>query len=323
MATILSDTELKKLFGTVIMDADESCIRPNSYVLRLGSHGAFISTEKEFEIGEKKKKGIRLPPGHSVGITAHEKIDFRHETVEKIFPQCDFHGFLSPTTDLAREGILAPSTQVDAGYRGTLNWTLTNTSGKAAEFVHGEKLFRLTIICLEEGEKPEFPYRGDYQGKEGYVASKRSGAPRGMKSSDWIDAFVEGGPEGKIEDLVNLGYPWNMLGSRLKHVDDQLKTVTDEYAEIKDSIDALDQKVSDIQRNIADTVRNVFRNREDALMLRFFSYLGSSVAGFTGLALFLREFSGIWTFIISNKLSVGVLLMAVCILLVLWTRKRK
>ena len=216
MATILNDTELKKLIGTVIKGGDQSCVRPNSYILRLGSDGTFINTEKEFKINDKK--GIRLVAGHSVGITALETIDFSQDTVKKIFSECDLHGFISPTTDLSREGINAASTQIDAGYKGTLNWTLANTSGKVAEFVHGEKLFRLTIIRLEKGERPEFPYKGDYQDKKGYVSSKRSSAPRGMKKSDWVEAFKDDGPEGKLEELINLGYPWNILGTRLKEL---------------------------------------------------------------------------------------------------------
>ncbi len=76
MATILSDTEIKQLLGTVIVDGDASCIRPNAYVLRLGPVGEFLSTGKEFTIGSKKK-GLRIQPGHSVGVTAHETLDFR------------------------------------------------------------------------------------------------------------------------------------------------------------------------------------------------------------------------------------------------------
>ena len=49
MATILNDIEIKRLLGTVIVDGDSSCIRPNAYVLRLGSAGEFLNTGKEFE----------------------------------------------------------------------------------------------------------------------------------------------------------------------------------------------------------------------------------------------------------------------------------
>ena len=53
MATILSDKELKKLIGSVIIDGDESCIRPNAYILRLGSDGEFKNMNKPFSIGDK------------------------------------------------------------------------------------------------------------------------------------------------------------------------------------------------------------------------------------------------------------------------------
>lgn len=39
MATRLNDAELKKLIGVVIHDGDPNCVRPNSYILRLGAKG--------------------------------------------------------------------------------------------------------------------------------------------------------------------------------------------------------------------------------------------------------------------------------------------
>ena len=319
MATILNDTELKKLFGTVITNAHESCVRPNSYILRLGSHGAFINTEKIFEIGENRKKGIRLNPGYSVGITALEKIDFGHDAVRGVFPECDLHGFISPTTDLSREGLIAPSTQIDAGYKGTLNWTITNTSGKVAEFVYGEKLFRLTVFRLEKGENPKFLYQGDYQEKDGYVSSRRSGAPRGMKESDWVDAFVKDGPEGKIEELIKSGYPWNLLGSRLKHLDDQLKTVTNEYGEIRDSMDNLNKKMADINQTIADTVRGLLDNRDAQLMWKIVG--GFSL--FVGLLLALAANPVTWNLFVNNPGIVGIALIVIGGLTFFISRKKK
>ena len=110
MATILNDKDIKRLCGTVILEGDKSCIRPNSYILRLGPAGEFLNTGKECELGKKNKKGIRIQPGHSVGVTAFETLDFRREAVHKIFANRDLHGLLSPTTDLSREGIVAPTT---------------------------------------------------------------------------------------------------------------------------------------------------------------------------------------------------------------------
>lgn len=317
MATLLNDLELKKLFGTVIKDADENCIRPNSYIIRLGSHGTFINTDKEFKIDTNK--GIRLNPGYSVGIIALEKIDFSPATVGEIFPECALHGFISPTTDLSREGLIAPSTQIDSGYKGTLNWTITNTSGKTAEFVYGEKLFRLTIFRLEKGEKPELPYQGDYQEKDGYVSSKRRGAPRGMKKSDWVDGLVKGGPEDKIEELISSGYPWNILGSRFKWLDDQLKTVTNEYAEIINSIDKLNEKMSGIPQTITATVKDLLRNREATFMLKMITWL----AGLIGALLALTSHPVLWGYIMNNLSIVGFILLAICGLLTIFIAKKQ
>ena len=322
MATILNDKELKKLFGKVIKDADKSCVRPNSYILRLGSNGEFINTREGFKLEENK--GIRLAPGHAVGITALETMDFSHDTVSKIFPECDLHGFLSPTTDLSREGLIAPSTQIDSGYKGTLNWTIMNTSGKTAEFVYGENLFRMTIVRLEKGERPELPYQGDYQEKQGYVPSRRRGAPKGMKESDWKSASVDGGPEEKLEELINSGYPWDILGAGLK-------TVTNKYADIKDSIDGLSKDVSRIKdtilgtKDITDLMEDTLRNQEDRLTDRLTDRLMSQIIkGFVGsiatsvgilsIATSLPKVSG---FIMNNLPILGTISFVVGIVLII------
>lgn len=173
MATILNDIELEKLIGEVIVNGNTDCLRPNSYILRLGAEGEFINTGKPFKLGDKKK-GIRIPPGHSVGVTSFETLNFQRDVIHKIFPGEDFHAFISPTTDLSREGIVVATTQIDAGYHGTPNWTLTNTSSDERRFIFKERLFRLTIFKLEKGETPGNLYTGDYQSKTGYVPSRRA-----------------------------------------------------------------------------------------------------------------------------------------------------
>lgn len=177
MPKLLNDTELRHLTGTVILNGDEASIRPNSYIMRLGEHGEFLNTGKAFELGKQSKKGIKIPPGHSVGVTAYEALDFSRDTVRKLYPAGDLQGLLSPTTDLAREGIGALTTQVDVGYRGTLNWTLTNTSSQERRFVFQERLYGFSVFLLEEGESPEDVYQGHHQEKTGYVPSERSGPP--------------------------------------------------------------------------------------------------------------------------------------------------
>ena len=95
------------------------------FVERLGNSGEFLNCGKEFTLGPKKKGNQGLQPGHSVALTAFETVDFSRETVRKIYPEHDLHAFISPSTDLSREGNCGPpTTQIDAGYHGTLNWRI-------------------------------------------------------------------------------------------------------------------------------------------------------------------------------------------------------
>ena len=306
MAKVLNDVELRRLVDAgVVADGVESSIRPNSYILRLGKHGEFLNTEKEFKL-EKGKRGIKIQAGHSVGVTALETIDFRREAVHALYPDKDLHGILSPTTDLSREGIVAPTTQIDAGYFGTLNWTLTNTSSQERRFVLGERLYRLTVFRLEEGETPNEVYKGYYQERTGFVRSERTGPPAGMKESQWEDAFVAGGPENLLDDLIKSGYPWHLLGSRLKEIDHQFKTVTSEYSEIHDAIQALKADISQIssqQGRTRETVRDVLEELTTALQNRWLIGVGSIGGVLLGLVLtvfsnelalsFVREYGSI------------------------------
>lgn len=308
MAMLLNDIELKRLIGTVIVDGDTTCIRPNAYVLRLGSMGEFLNTGKEFELGPKKK-GLKIQPGHSVAVTAHETLDFRRETVHKIYPEHDLHAIVSPTTDLSREGIVAPTTQVDAGFHGTLNWTFTNTSSEERRFVHKERIYRVTIFKLEPGETPEKLYAGDYQSQTGYVRSRRTGAPVGMKDADWEDGQTKGGPEDMLENLIRSGYPWHILGSRLKEIDRQFKSVTEEYAEIHDSITELNSQVNAVrerQNDTSETVRKVLREEANSLQNRWLIGTGSVVLAFAGIVLSASSSPDLWQFVKNQSVYLGL-----------------
>ena len=265
MATLLSDEDIRKILGTVIKDGDPASVRPNSYVLRLGPAGEYLATGKEFLLGAgaNDKKGIVVPPGQSVALTAVEAIDFRRATVKEHFPDCDLHALISPTTDLQREGVVAPTTQVDAGFEGTLNWTLTNSSSEERRFVYKERLFRLTILKLADGERPAKLYEGAYQGKTGYVRSERSGAPAGMRPKDWEESTTKAGPEVLLEQLIQSGYPWNLLGTRLKAIDDQLQTVTNEYADIQESMERLEGDLRGSIRRLEEDVRDIRKELAD------------------------------------------------------------
>jgi deoxycytidine triphosphate deaminase len=312
MATLLSDAELAKLIGTVLVNGDAACIRPNSYVLRLGSEGEFINTGKDFTLGDRGKKGIKVQPGHSVGVTAFETIDFRRETVRKLYPDHDLHALISPTTDLSREGIVAPTTQVDAGYFGTLNWTLTNTSSEERRFVYGERLFRLTIFKLAPGETPDALYEGDYQSQTGYVRSQRQGAPVGMKTTDWEDAHTKGGPEDLLDNLIKSGYPWHLLGQKLKVIDQQFKSVTEEYSSIHDALGELTGEVGQLrarQNEVSDTVRRVVRDETSSLQNRWLIGAGSLLVGTLGLILSVTSNPAVTAFIMNRGMIIGTILI--------------
>ncbi len=330
MAEILNDIELIKLLGKVIINGEKENIKPNSYVLRCGTYGEFINTNKEFEFSSKKK-GIIVQPGHSVGLTSDETIDFRREIVREIYPDCDLHGVLSPSTDLSREGVVAPTTQVDAGFCGTLNWTLTNTSNLDRRFVHKENIYRLTIFKLQKNESPENLYSGSYQMQEGYVRSRRQGAPVGMRDDEWIDPNKSDSPAKLIDNLINSGYPWNILGQRLKIIDDQFKSVTEEYANIKDLIDKLNYDVRDMSANykelsnkLPEIVRNNLRDEATSLQNRWLIGTGTLIVALIGIILTLLSNESATNYLKANGTWIGLVLIVVsCIALISTTRKRK
>jgi len=317
MATILNDEEILKLFGSVILNGDESSIRPNSYVLRLGAVGEFLNVGKEFTLG-KKKKGLKIPPGHSVALTAHEEIDFTRETVRTIYPDHDLHAFISPTTDLSREGLVAPTTQVDAGYHGTLNWTVTNTSNEERRFVYNERMFRLTILKLEPGETPIKPYEGDYQNKMGYVRSRRKGAPMGMREDEWEDPVVKGSPEALLENLMKSGYPWHALGQKLKMIDEEMKIVTDEYGQIHDSMTKVNNEINTLSRQQQETaislpkyIRSILHDEASALQNRWLVATASMLIVVIGIILAFASNEPAFKCLKENGSWVG-LILAIC-----------
>ncbi len=328
MATILNDAELKKVFGSVIIDGDAASIRPNSYILRLGSEGEFLTASKEFKLGSSKK-GLKIPPGHSVALTALETVDFRPATVEKIYPGCALHAFISPTTDLSREGIVAPATQVDAGYNGTLNWTISNTSSEERRFLLGERLFRLTILKLESGEVPLKFYEGDYQDQTGYVRSQRKGAPVGMRDSEWADSVVDGGPEVLLDNLIKSGYPWHVLGAKLKEIDQQFKIVSDEYGAIHDSLKSLKAEVhtltqdhQSVTQSIPQIIATALTDQTASLQNRWLLASGSMLLAVVGIGVsvissakaveFFKDYGGV----------IGLLMVLVSAITIIVTTRR-
>ena len=131
-----------------------------------------------------------------------------------------------------------------------------------------------------------------------------------MKESEWEDAFVKGGPEDKLDDLIKSGYPWHILGSRLKEVDQQLKTVTEEYGEIYTSISFLNSKVSQIeesQRETPETVRVILREETSALQNRWLIGSATIIVAMIGIALAVSSNKFVWSFVQENGVALGLI----------------
>src|ERR1700730_2372940 len=156
MAQILPDREIRKLLGTVILNADPSRINPNGIEIRLGKHVLFHSTDEERELGPGMF--VKVRPGESVAIASYETFVFTREAIHKIFPGCDLMALITPTTTMMREGIMQATTKVDSGWSGNLNWGLRNRSIKDFFIGYCEPIFKLTLFLLENGEIPETPY---------------------------------------------------------------------------------------------------------------------------------------------------------------------
>jgi hypothetical protein len=215
---------------------------------------------KEFAPGAREK-GIRVQPGHCVGLTAFETVDFRRETVRKIYPDHDLDAFISPSRHLSRDGIVAPTTQVDASYHGILNWTVRNTSNEERRFLTQGKLFRLTVFKLAPGETPLAPHKGESQDNAGQVRSERKGARAARREHEWEDSRIQGGPEALLENLLKSGHPWNILGQRLQLIGDQFDTVTNGFGVIKKSIDSLNADVASLRGDLPEDIRKALATK--------------------------------------------------------------
>jgi deoxycytidine triphosphate deaminase len=211
VAKILPDKEVRKLLGTVILNADEKRINPNGIEIRLGKSVLFQSTDEEKEIGPDMF--LKVLPGESVTISSYEQFDFTKEAIHKVFTDCDLMALITPTTTMMREGIMQSATKVDSGWSGTLNWGLRNSSIRDFVLGHCEPIFKLTFFLLEGDEIPEIPY-GDrpedrYQNSEGVARSTRK-IPANIPKRQVVGSSVERLDPGK--QLREAGYPFDHIG---------------------------------------------------------------------------------------------------------------
>jgi hypothetical protein len=138
--------------------------------------------------------------------------------------------------------------------------------------------------------------------------------------------FRKGGPEDLLENLIRSGYPWHILGSRLKQIDQQLKTVTEEYGDIDDSINELTRQVNAVrerQTDIPETVRKVLREETGSLQNRWLIGAGSLFLGFLGAGLSVSSNAAIWEFLKLHGIWIGlVLIVAAAVALAVISRQK-
>lgn len=264
MARYLPDSEVKKLIGIVLIDADERQLDPHGIKLRLGGRVAFHATGEESDIDPDNF--IEVDPGQSVTICSLEKIDFRQETVDKVLPGKHLMGFITPATTMMREGVTQVSTKIDAGFFGDLNWALRNSSHKTLTLGYGEAMFKLTILELGEDEAPEAEYgqrpRDTYQETEGIKHSTRQ-LPAHIPRSKIISATKTKLDPRKA--MREAGHPFDHISAEFEQLDGKWET---RFTELHGKWELVSSDVKVIKESFEDEsekLRNKIDERSNTL----------------------------------------------------------
>jgi deoxycytidine triphosphate deaminase len=261
MAKILPDREIRKLLGTIILNAQEQTLNPNGIEIRLGKVVLFQMTNEEKQLGPGSCLKVR--PGESVVISSLEEFVFTQEAIQKIFPGRDLMAFITPTTTMVREGITQAATKVDTGWTGVLNWGLRNSSIKDLILEYGEPIFKLTLFLLDTDEVPDVRY-GDrdsdiYQGTQGIARSKRK-----VRVDIPKDKLVESSTAllDPARQLREAGYPFSHISTELTDLHGKWEVVSKDVLLLKDTIadeaKKLSGKVDDSQRTVLEKVEDLF-----------------------------------------------------------------
>ncbi|MEW6669873.1 MAG: hypothetical protein AB1512_32085 [Thermodesulfobacteriota bacterium] len=274
MARILADKEIRSLIGTVLLNADEDFLNPNGIELRLGEHVLFHSTGEEKKL--KTGQFLKVSPGENAVISSFEEIDFTSAAVNAVCPGCMLMGLITPTTTMMREGISQVTTKIDAGFRGTLNWGLRNSSVRDLLLQYQEPIFKLTIFALESGELPELSYgqrsKDDYQDTKGIKRSSRRIPVDIGKSQIVASSLSKLDPKKQLREA---GYPFDYIGLELTTLHGKFEVVSTDVRLLTEKIEnetkALSSKIEDSNKSILERV--------EMLLNRKFLYIGGLVIG--------------------------------------------
>lgn len=282
MAQILSDEEIRSLLGSVLVDAEEGYVRPNSIELRLGKEVRFLSTGETRSLEEGDY--LKIHPSETVTICSYERIDFRGETVQKVFPESMLMGFITPTTTMMREGIAQVATKVDAGFHGDLNWSLRNGSTNEIVIGYGEPLFKLTIFRLKKSEVPSVPYgkgkRDSYHESEGIVRSKRK-IPVDIPEEKLVESgFADLDPDVQLRQA---GHPFDHIGTQLQELDGRFEVISNSVGFLEEKFQERTEKLSEKIDNETTTLSNRLEGLRDQIVDKVESMFNRKVLRLVGV----------------------------------------
>jgi len=246
MANVLPDREIKKLLNHAILDGSESCVRINSYEVRLGHRAKFDSTGEELDI--PTGHFLEIEPGEFVTVGSMESFDFSAEKLKALGKPNGLFAWITPTTTMMREGFLFASTKVDPGYKGQLNWGIRNSSVKTVKLQQGEHLFKLTVMELSDGERPDKFYGEDrqdqYQGTSGIRDSARL-IPAHISENKIVRRTQR--KLDPIKQLTQAGYPYNHIGTELIELQGKFEIVSRDVA-------AMQSGFADLKRDLGNQI---------------------------------------------------------------------
>ena len=153
----LSHQSIKGLLGTVIKNYSVESVRENGYDLRICGEKALKLRGNAF-LPEKSSEYEEVEFGDHVELEPLNTYLF--ESCEELEMPNDLIALMTLRSTLARNGIVAPPTVIDAGYRGKI--TISLTAVHRVKLARGMRTNHLIFLRLDEPTIK--PYNGKYSG---------------------------------------------------------------------------------------------------------------------------------------------------------------
>ena len=134
-----------------ITDFSQQRLQGASYDLTLSNEIAILHSPNNLTIDLKKTESYCLKHGEVARVRTKEQLSLKN----------DIYGALTYPSKLAREGIAVNiAGHVDPGFRGVIEFTIFNYSGRPFPLKMGQDI---ATLCVHQLDAPAFPYSGDYQ----------------------------------------------------------------------------------------------------------------------------------------------------------------